>query len=163
MYFDLMVIGGSGNAFGHSILNSLRLALPAFPPIKSIATPYIGFVLIVMLAVTYYILKYESVLWKKVMIITSAICIFPLTSTDYKLLHFLLPLFLLINHNDLPSEKKKNRIFLFLITLILIPKHYFYFYGSPFHNINNILNTLMIAISLLIIHDNPILFKKRNI
>ena len=164
MYFDLMVNGGSGNAFGHSILNALRMLMPTFPPIKSITTPYLGFVLIVLVGITFYILKFESVLWKRAMIITSAICLLPLTSTDYKLMHFLIPLFLLINHNDLPSEIKKNRIFLMLITLILIPKHYFYFYDSPFNNINNILNTLlMIVIPVMIIFDNPILFKKNKI
>jgi hypothetical protein len=164
MYFDLMVNGGSGTAFGHSILNALRMIMPIFPPIKTISTPYLGFVLIILSGIVFYILKYESVIWKRVMIITSAICLLPLTSTDYKLLHFLIPLFLLINHNDLPSEIKKNRLFLMLTTLILIPKHYFYFYDSPFNNINNILNTLlMIVIPVMIIFDNPTLFKKNKI
>jgi len=163
MYFDLMVISGNGNAFGHSILNSLRIILTSFPPIASIATIYLSIVIIFLIGITFYLLKYESVLWKKVMIIVSAICLFPLTSTDYKLLHFLLPLFLLINHNDLPSEKKMNKLYLVLITLILVPKHYFYFNNSPFSNINNVINTLiMLFIPVIIIFDNPILFKKKQ-
>ncbi len=164
MYFDLMVIASSGNAFGHSLLNSLRMIFPSFPPVASIATLYLSFVFISMVAITFYLCKYESILWKRVMIIVSAICLFPMTSTDYKLIHFLLPLFLLINHNDLSSEKRMNKIFLILITLILVPKHYFYFHNNPFYNINNIANTLlMILIPMVIILDNPNIFKGKKL
>ena len=163
MYFDLMVNGGAGNAFGHSLINTLRLSIPSFPPVQEISKIYLCFVFVAMLAITFYICKYESVLWKRVMIIVSAICLFPLTSTDYKLLHFLLPLFLLINHVDLPAEKRVNKVFLILLTLIFVPKHYFYLRNDPFCNFNNIINTLlMLLIPIGIFFNNQILFKKKN-
>lgn len=155
MYFELMVYGGSGNVFGHSILNSLRIAIPSFPPMASIFRGYSIFALIAAAAIALYSIRVEKVLWKQVTLLTCGICLLPYTSTDYKLLHFFLPFFVYLNTDN--KNDKFDFMYLILFCLLLMPKNYFYLRGEPLLNFNGIINTLsMVALIVLIVKSNSI-------
>lgn len=76
-----------------------------------------GFVLL-----TIYILLVEMEAWQKVTLLTVAMLVFPHISSDYKLLHVYIPLYLLINTAK-PSRRDLGYIVMF--SLLLIPKDYY--------------------------------------
>lgn len=150
MYTELMILDGAGNHYGHSLLNGSRIIFASvFPPMKDIIFPYQVFVLVSTLAIIGYLIIFEKIFWRKVAILVMMMNLFPFTSTDYKLLYIFIPLFLLINHL---KKDKHDGIFIVLLSLLLIPKNYFYFNNDPYSSFNIVGNTsIMLAILLLII------------
>jgi Glycosyltransferase family 87 len=139
MYFDLMVVQRSGNHFGHSLLNGVRVLLGQTGPLTTtVLRGYLVFTLASFAALSYYIVRIEQVLWKQVALLVCAMCLLPYTSTDYKLLHFFLPIFLFVNH---PRPEKYDMLYAVLFGLLLIPKSYVKFYHLDFYNTNVVLNT----------------------
>ena len=161
MYFDLMVYSGAGNIFGHSLLNSLRIAFPSFPPMTLIFKGYSIFALLAALGIAFYTIRVEKILWKQVTLVTCGICLLPYTSTDYKLLHFFLPFCIFLNAKN--QDGHNDYFYLILFTLILIPKNYFYSRGDPFLNFNGLINTTcMVVLIILIVSSNSISRKKED-
>jgi hypothetical protein len=149
MYVNLMIIGGAGNHYGHSLLNGLRVMLPwLFPSMVPIMFPYQIFILAISLLIVGYLMFVEKVFWRKVAILVMMMNLFPFTSTDYKLLYIFLPLFLFINY---PKKEKYDFIFLILFSLLLIPKDYFYFNDWPLATFNVVANPIIMLIILLLI------------
>lgn len=159
MYKDLMIISGTGNYFGHSLLNGIRIVMDVhFPPMEKIMKLYLGFAMVVFVVLSIYIILIEKVFWKRVALLVIAMCLLPYTSTDYKLMHLFIPLFLFINQK-MPNEQDKtgsfDLLYILSFSLLLIPKNYYYFYENPFLSINNVLNTiLMFAIGATIVGSN---------
>lgn len=158
MYFDLMVFSGAGSHFGHSILNTARILFNSFPPIESIFTAYSCFSIFILVGITALICKRRLPLWKQACLAISIMCLLPYTSTDYKLMHFTLPLLLFFSAKS-EENTHLDGIYLILMTLILIPKNYFYFYSSPLLNINNVLNTFCMLGLVIMIAVEPFLLK----
>jgi len=155
MYSDLMIMGTAGNHYGHSLLNSLRILMgDNFTSVESVVTPYFFLTLFIFSLIAVFIAFVEKIFWKKIALLVICMCLLPYTSTDYKLLHFFIPLFLFINAKD---DGKNNSIqfdiyYIGIFSLLLIPKNYFYFHGQPLYSVNNVLNTaLMIILCSLII------------
>lgn len=154
MYFDLMVLGGSGNVFAHSLLNGLRiLLLGDFPPMQKVLLPYMLFTLFIFTLVSLFIIFVERVFWKRVALLVICMCLLPYTSTDYKLLHFFIPLFLFINYKKTAFDKVEpfEPLYLILFALLLIPKNYYYLHNDPYTSINNILNPMIMIMLLIMI------------
>ncbi len=149
-YKELMIISSSGNHYGHSLLNAVRvLSGNSMPPMSRVLMPYLVLSLIVFIALSLFIILYENIFWKKVALLIIAMNVLPYTSTDYKLTHLLIPLFLFINYT-----KKEGLDFLYvlLFSLILIPKDYYVFPWSKYYNLNTVLNpAIMLAILFLIV------------
>jgi hypothetical protein len=154
MYFDLMVIGIAGNHFGHSLLNAIRVIMgDSFPPMDQILKPYMAFAVVSFGLISAYIILAERVYWKRVTLLVICMCLLPYTSTDYKLLHFLIPIFLLINHrdnNEAPAPRSDG-IYVSLLTLLLVPKSYFYFHNDPISTLNGVFNAALMIVLLLLI------------
>ena len=96
MYTDLMITGPAGNHFGHSLLNGLRIVMgdDAFPPMQKILLPYLVLSIFIFSVLSLFIIFVERVFWKRIALLVVSMCLLPYTSTDYKLLHFFIPLFL---------------------------------------------------------------------
>lgn len=139
MYFELMVVQRPGNHFGHSLLNGLRVLLGQTEPLtKTVLRSYFVFTVACFAALSYYIVRIEQVFWKRVALLVCAMCLLPYTSTDYKLLHFFLPIFLFVNH---PLPEKYDMLYAVLFGLLLIPKSYVKLYHLHFYTTNVVLNT----------------------
>ena len=150
MYKQLMIISTAGLHYGHSALGAIRiLTAPYFPAMKSVMLPYLLFAATVFLALVFYLVRVETEFWKKVALLVIAMNVLPYTSTDYKLMHLFIPLFLFI---DQSKGDKFDIPYILLFSLLLIPKNYAYFYHWPLYSLNNVLNPLfMVAIAVLII------------
>jgi hypothetical protein len=149
MYFDLMVVQRSGNHFGHSLLNGLRVLLGHTELLtKTVLRSYLALTLVGFAALSYYIVRIEQVFWKRVALLVCAMCLLPYTSTDYKLVHFFLPIFLFVNH---PRPEKYDMLYAVLFGLLLIPKSYVKFHGLDFYNTNVVLNTAAMLVMVGVI------------
>jgi glucan phosphoethanolaminetransferase (alkaline phosphatase superfamily) len=156
MYADLMIMGIAGNHFGHSLLNGLRIAVgdESFPAMQRIMLPYLAFSTFIFSMVSLFIIFVERVFWKRITILVICMCLLPYTSTDYKLLHFFIPLFLFVNHSKTSEEESEpfDIYYILLFSMLLIPKSYYYFHDSPLYTLNNVLNPIiMIALLSLIV------------
>lgn len=144
-YTQMMVIDGVGNIFGHSLLTAIRIVFSSvMPPIQTILKPYLLFTFIVFGAISAYIILKEKIFWKKVALLVLSMDLLPYISTDYKLMHLFIPLFLFINYQE---KDKWDFVYIISFSLLLIPKNYY----LPFY-LNAVLNpTIMLFILLLII------------
>jgi len=149
MYFELMVVQRSGNHFGHSLLNGIRVLLGQTGPLTTtVLRSYFVFTVVCFAALSYYIVRIEQVFWKRVALVVCAICLLPYTSTDYKLVHFFLPIFLFVNH---PRPEKYDMLYAVLFGLLLIPKSYVKLYHLDFYTSNVVLNTAAMLVMVGVI------------
>ncbi|MDA8170380.1 MAG: glycosyltransferase 87 family protein [Nitrospiraceae bacterium] len=147
MYAQLMIIKGAGNHYGHSLLNALRILFgPSFPPVQTVMLPYFVFTMVFFAAVSAFIIFYETAFWKKVALLVMCMDLLPYTSTDYKLMHLFIPLFLFINKQE---EERWDFIYIIVFSLLLIPKDYFYFYTDPYNTLNSVMNSALMLLMLL--------------
>lgn len=158
-YYNFMVLGVPGIHYGHSLINAARILMgPHLPSVEFLIQPYTFFVVLVLAWITYCIVFKIKDLWKKVAILIIAMNLLPYTSTDYKLLHLYIPLYLFINHSQ---KQRWDGLFSVLFAMLLIPKYYLYFYKDPLLSMNNVVNTFaMLFMGLLIILSKT---KSRNI
>lgn len=149
MYFDLMVRSGAGTHFGHSLFNAVRVFVPRNPTeITAMLTPYFAFTMLILAGISFYILRYERRLWKKVALLVIALNLLPYTSTDYKLLYVFIPLFLLIND---PEPERLDLTYVILLSLLLIPKTYVFFNSNPLLKLDVVLNPAIMTVLLVLI------------
>jgi Glycosyltransferase family 87 len=123
MYFDLMVMRGDGNNFGHSLLNGARVLFPgAFPDMSPVLMPYAAFAAITFSIVSYLVVMRETEFWRKICLLTLCLDLLPYTSTDYKLIYPVLAAYLFINKR---AAEPSDPYVAILFGLIVIPKGYF--------------------------------------
>ena len=156
IYLKIMILDNSGCHFGHSLLNGTRSLLlntsndlSRFIP--SILMPYFCFTLVFFAALALYIILIERVFWKQAALLVLAMCLLPFTSTDYKLMHFMIPLFLFINAEKSEKSEKFDAVYLVLFAFLFIPKTYFDLHGDPSLHEADILNPLVMLAMLLLI------------
>jgi hypothetical protein len=150
MYFQLMVVERSGNHFGHSLLNGIRVALGQTAALSAgVLRTYFLLTVVCFAAIGYFVVLVEKVAWKRLALLVCAFCLLPYTSTDYKLVHFFLPLFMFINHSE---PEKDDLLFAVLFGLLLIPKSYVKLYGLDFYTTNVVINTgcMLVMLGLII-------------
>lgn len=157
-YMDLMVLGGP---YGHSLLALARILLPhSLPPVSEMLRPYLFFTLILFALLALFILK-EKVLWKKIALLVIAIDLLPYTSSDYKLIHLLIPLFLYVNTS---TKSRLDVVYAVLFGLLLIPKDYAYLTGDPYLRLSYVLNPLlMLALAFCIVGSGLMKAKARTL
>lgn len=73
-----------------------------------------------------YVIFVEKKLWRKVLLLTAAMLLFPFVSADYKLIHIALPLFFFIQACGAETPQARYK-FTAAFGLLLIPKDFFYF------------------------------------
>ncbi|MBM5782194.1 MAG: DUF2029 domain-containing protein [Pelagibacterales bacterium] len=153
----LYMLNDDLNSNGLSIFSLIKFELASIKIIlsdlsesqtKILLIYFISFCLISYLLINYYILKFENVLWKQLMLIVSSSLILFNVSYDYKMISLLLPIFLYLN------DEKKYKFDSFYIcgfSLLLIPKQiavksgdFGYFMISNFLNLAIILGFIVI-------------------
>ncbi len=123
-YNALYAVQDAGLDFGHSAFGLFKLLLRQCCFAGDLAPfmrPYTVTVLLFFGIVSAHIILIETELWKKIMLLVAAMCLFPHVSGDYKLLHLYLPLFLFLNTDP---EKRADVRYALLFALLLIPKNY---------------------------------------
>ena len=150
MYFKLIAVQYAGNHFGHSLLNGTRVLIGQTAPLSvPILTGYMVFSLICFGGIAFYIVKIEAVFWKRVALLVCALDLLPYTSTDYKLLHFYVPMYLFISWNESDGH---DLLYVILFGLLMIPKSYITLYHLDLYTTNVVLNTgAMVALAATII------------
>ena len=106
---------------------------------------YTKIIFSVFIVIGYYVVTIEREFWKKVMVLVSAMLLFPHVSVDYKLLYLFIPLFLFINY---PKNDKYDLFYIITFALLLIPKDYFIF---PNVISEGVVNDISIAVVLNIV------------
>ena len=139
-YKNHMVLGWSGVHFGHSLLNSIWLILGPNFNIANYYSIIVGFLFLSIFSGFIFLIKMNSHIYKFILCLC-IVCLFAPTSTDYKLLHFMIPLIYLIKSKRKSSEYLKIII---LICLLMISKSFIYFYDNIYANTNTLFNTLLL-------------------
>jgi hypothetical protein len=126
-----MIVRGRVIPFGHSLWGLVWMAghgyvadcFPGANPEDILAAaeqPYFLTVIGLFGGICWH-LRYERTFWKQVALLTFSMNLFPFVSTDYKLLHTLIPLFCFIN------ARKRERLdwgYAVLFGLLVVPKNY---------------------------------------
>ncbi len=139
-------------------MNALRIFLGAGYDISKILMPYYIFIIGVLI-ISIIATIFSNRIYIKLLIISSCICLLPLTSQDYKLLYFITPLLLIILSNRKYAEEK---FLLILICLLFVPKNYITF-GSEYVTINTILNAIILLLILILCIRDSYNMKLKNI
>jgi hypothetical protein len=111
-----------------------------------------------------YIYFIEKEFWKKVALITFAMLLLPHMSAEYKLLYIFIPIYLFINNEN---KSKLNLFYLLGLSLLLIPKDYFYFREfrtdttAIDFSINNVINIFILIMMTVVIMANGLLYKDK--
>ena len=149
-YNEIFILKGIGIAWGNSLFHAIRILLgPYWPEVSLLVRPWLVSAAFIFLLLSAYVIFIERIFWKKVTLLLVAMNTLTFVSADYKLLHLFIPLFLLVNYE---SEDRFDYGYLFLLSLLLIPKNYFELYNKPGFGIPFVLDPLiMILIASLII------------
>lgn len=147
LYVDLMIISTSGNHYGHSLMNAIRVVMgEEFFTAKDHMHSYPIFTLIVFGFVSLYTVFVEKVLWRRVALMVVCMCLLPFTSTDYKLMHFYLPAWLFFNDMDAPSTQKADIGYgIAFGSLLTLKTMFWYFYGSGLYTTNGPINAIIMV------------------
>ena len=92
----------------------------------------------------------------KLSLIISSFCLFFPTSSEYRLIYMIIPLLLLIKK---PNYNQHQKFLLILISLLLVPKTYIYFYSSQWINSSTFFNPIL----LMIIYFYSLKYRKVDI
>ncbi|MFA5322014.1 MAG: glycosyltransferase 87 family protein [Smithella sp.] len=157
--FNLVyVIQGLGFDYGHSLFSVFKILnylTRMNPNIEKLLTPYFIFVILFFAFLTVYIIFYETEFWKKVTILTISMCLFPYVSSNYKLIHFFIPLYLYIN---IGKKEKYDILYVILFSLLLIPKNLRFIIKYDFYS-GVLIDPLIMLILLFVIINS---FSKAN-
>ncbi|HTW92111.1 MAG TPA: hypothetical protein VMH22_10430, partial [bacterium] len=122
---------------------------------RGIAFIYVATAVVAAILITGYVTFVERELWKRTALLVIAMLLLPPLSTEYKLIHLLIPLFLFVNSTE---QSRADAIYALLFGLLLIPKDYYLFpksisdSGVPDISIAIFLNpAIMLLMSSLII------------
>jgi len=159
-YHYMYEIGNTGLFFSHSLFGLIKVINFYFftrpnetfsnllPNIYTLVKAYSELMFITSFAVFAYLKYIEKELWKKITLLVILIDLFALVSADYKLIHFLLPLFLFIN---VKNKNKTDIIYIILFGLLLIPKNYFILRKLPVISLALIANPIILLLLMLLI------------
>ena len=124
---SLYGIGIEGWMFGHSLFGLVKVVLAAVAPGALVENttaaymPYQVVALVILVATLAHVVFVEPTLWKRLALLVICMCLLPVTSGDYKLIHLYLPLYLFIQDG---SRISHDRLLAVLFGLLLIPKAY---------------------------------------
>lgn len=140
---ETFVIGDRVLDYSSSLFQFLKIIIWYLPPyyhhlelyqqfIKHLQPYYFLFCMVAFLFISAYILFIEKIMWKKVMLLTLAVILFPYVSADYKLIFLFIPFLLFVTT---AKEEKYDRLYTVLFAFLFIPKNYFLIPGAMFEKI----------------------------
>lgn len=153
-YNKTYVYGNEGFYYGNSIFGAIKYLYATYwglfdDFIPRLIQPYLFGTLLYFFVIAYYIIKFETVYWKKVALLVFCADLLPYVSADYKLLHIFIPFFLFVNY-EVPD--RYDCIYSILFSSLFIPKAYHHLSAYPEASISVLLNpAIMLAFSFLII------------
>ena len=143
---DSLLVKYNGIAYGISlfgmvytcwiILHQAFMDLDALRPIFTIYNVVAGIILLVAVV---YILFSRLEFWKSWFVMVAALQLLPFPSYDYKLIHTLVPMFLLIRSG---KETRWTRAYLAFLCLIIVPKGFWILFNDV--RCGTIVNPLLI-------------------
>ena len=111
---------------------------------------YYLFAVLAFSCLTLYLWKIERCFWKQIALLICAMNLLPAVSSDYKLMHFLIPMFLFINS----PRQRYDGAYAMLFALLLIQKDYFSPSTSVPVSISIVINPLLMVLLVgLIVYD----------
>ena len=167
-YFESFAVGNSGYPFSHSFFTFVKsimyFNLPEFnvsvQTIRTILNEYILTVLACFTGIFFFILKDRVSFFGKFTLLTLASLAFPYVSTDYRLIHILLIVFLIFRENPKFASNKLYESFVFLLGLLLIPKSYKI--KQELMNLGMIVNPMLLFVLMGIVIYNEIKLIQSN-
>jgi hypothetical protein len=151
LFTQAYVLGGNERFdFGNSLFGVFRLVLWFLDISKDVTfllTIYTIGILGIFAIIALYLIFIEKCFWKKVAILTCAMNIFPFSSSDYKLIHLMIPLFLFINSKE--QNHEYDVLYTILFGLLMIPKNYRII--SNVVNIGTFIDPLLMSLIILLI------------
>lgn len=133
MYVELMLTGGAGLHYGHSVLNSFHVFLGMdFMPASIWAWPVAIAVVSAGVLAVIWLRRQGAPLWRLFAVVGSIGCLAPPTSTDYKLLYLASALLLLAVDKD--SSTLRSAVPAVLIVAAISAKPWLYVGTSPWAN-----------------------------
>ncbi|MDD4004914.1 MAG: glycosyltransferase 87 family protein [Elusimicrobiaceae bacterium] len=133
-YHQAYVVGNNGLFFGHSVFGALKVVLMHFyncglfalgtveELVERMARPYFVAAAAGYLYAAWFVIRRETVLWRRVALLTVCMTALPFVSADYRLTLYLIPFFMFLNA---PGENT-DFVYSVLFGLVLIPKNYYF-------------------------------------
>ena len=142
-------IRGQDIAYNHSLLSGVNYLLLLFNQTIHSSESFSWLIqfanivkLIFGLLISLWIVAYKQERWKKILLITCLMLLIPNSSGDYRLMHFYIPFFFILN-NFATSNLKK---YLFTCSLLFVPKNFLHLNLIPEANIGVFINPLLMII-----------------
>ena len=161
LYTQTYAVGNDGLYFGNSLFGAIKfISILVSSQMMSTVT-YGILVLVGLITIVIYVVFIEKKFWKRTAILVCAMNLLPQVSSDYKLLHIFIPVFLFINETE---HERMDWLYIVLFSLLLIPKDYYRLPLLPEASISVLLNPLlMLVLTILIMttglmrsfHGNP--------
>ncbi len=141
-------IGNNGLYFGHSLYGAIKfIVLWLMPAIdieafsRQLTLPYQLLALLAVGLLLWRISRRAMPFWQRLTILIGIMSLLPTVSADYKLIHFLIPLYLFIND---PATNRRDRWYTLAFGLLLIPKAFFHLPTLPEVNSGVLLTPLIL-------------------
>lgn len=144
---DVYVLGYPGLPFNSSWFGVLRIAILEFAPelaprMLSLILPYTALCVTLFAAISLVVVRREIAFWQQVMLLGFPMLLFPEVSFDYKLIHTMFPVAFFLRAHE---GGKRGTVITVLLSALLVPKAYFWFYESEI-NIGVIANPLLMSL-----------------
>lgn len=152
-FYQEYCIRNGGLPFGHSLWGGFKFLFGWFyhnldPNVMAgYLKPYTVFCLLFFAFVAWFVVFRERVLWKRVALLVFCMNLLPYVSSDYKLLHIFIPLFLFVNCK---KKEKTDVIYAIIFAFLLIPKAYYHPYLTALNPNDASISVLLNPISMLI-------------
>ncbi len=137
---------------GNSIFGAIKLSLliEHYPAtlsnmqagLQAISQIYFYGTILLMVLISYFIIRFRFEFWKKVALLICCMNMFPTVSGDYRLIQFFIPLYFWLQSIRQRSKQETNGntpqpdftytdyIYALLFALLLIPRNYYHFWGT---------------------------------
>lgn len=130
-YYDkIMVLGPKGILFNHTMYTPVYLinSILNFCNPLTLKKTYLIYALILFLGITFFIIKYETYLWRKIFLLYLCMIGLPYISANYTLVHLYVPAMLFFQYCEEEKSSKDNKYALWItlfLAFLMIPKEYF--------------------------------------
>lgn len=167
LYVKEYVINNAGLAFGNSLWGIVKLSIlnvytrfGSYLPeinVNALLKGYLCASIIIFVIVSIVIIKYNLLIWQKILLLTICINLCPYVSADYKLIHLYIPIALFVI-----EEKRTTNDLLYsiLFGVMLIPKAYYWFMYDV--NVGVVINPLLMLIMGTIVIKSSLNFYGAN-
>ena len=154
-YDEVYVLGAGGAQFNHTIYTPIWFANMIYGWVDPIQLKNLYFLAMtsIFLGLTYYVVLFEMVLWRKIFVLCLAMVGLPFISADYTLIHLYIPAVLMFqSYNAEADDKTKSyyKIITILLALLMIPKQYLSGFVVPI-GVSVIINPILIYMLLFVL------------